>query len=347
MRTFAQRRGHADLAPYLTLLAGDAGGARRVPRPRDDQRLAPVAQPGAVGRACSRDRCPSSPPRGRCAPGAPAAPTAPRPTRWPRSAARPPRPRARRDPRHRHRPPHDRARPRRRLQRRGRRDAPPAALARFFEPRDGGGWQRRPPSCARWCSFELGDLLRLRPPRAPTTSSSAATPSSTSPRTSATRSTSGSRPRCDPAAYLVVGATERVDRARGDRARSRRPLHLPQGLSDGHLRVPPDVPRRVPRAPAGAQPRRRAHRGAARRPRDGRRDLPHRALAEGHERHHGLRGHGRPDPSDGGRLRAAAPAHAAAWRARRSTSCSSASTRSRPPPTPSRPTAPSAWSPRR
>ena len=45
----------------------------------------------------------------------------------------------------------------------------------------------------------------------------------------------------------------------------------------------------APRAPPGAQPRRRARRGDARRPRDGRRDLPHRALAEGHERDDGLR----------------------------------------------------------
>ena len=43
-------------------------------------------------------------------------------------------------------------------------------------------------------------------------------------------------------------------------------------------------------------------------PRHGRRDLPHRALAEGHERDDGLRRHGGPHARDGGRVRAAAPA---------------------------------------
>ena len=77
----------------------------------------------------------------------------------------------------------------------------------------------------------------------------------------------------------------------------------------------------------------------ARRPRDGRRDLPHRPLPQGHERDDGLRRHGGAHPRDGGRLRAAAPAHGRPRRARRSTCCSSASTRSRPRSTRSRPTA--------
>ena len=110
-------------------------------------------------------------------------------------------------------------------------------------------------------------------------------------------------------------------RRRRPRPRARPPLHLPED-SDGHLRVPADVPRGGAGAPPGAEPRRRQDRGAARRPRDRRRDLPHRALDEGHERDDGLRRHGGAHARDGGRLRAAAPARAAASGATRSTSCS-------------------------
>ena len=64
--------------------------------------------------------------------------------------------------------------------------------------------------------FEVGDLLRMPvPPRPRTTSCSAATPSSTSPRRSATRCTRGSSTPLAPGGYLVVGASERVADPRG------------------------------------------------------------------------------------------------------------------------------------
>ena len=52
-----------------------------------------------------------------------------------------------------------------------------------------------------------------------------------------------------------------------------------------------------------------------------RRDLPHRALPEGHERDDGLRRHGGAHARDGGRLRAAAPAQGRARARSPSTSC--------------------------
>src|SRR3954471_12802378 len=64
------------------------------------------------------------------------------------------------------------------------------------------------------------------------------------------------------------------------------------GRSDGYRPVPADVHGGGARAPPGAEPGHGARRGDARRPRDRRRDLPDRALAEGHERDDGLRGHG-------------------------------------------------------
>ena len=60
IRSFAATRGAADLAAYATTLRTDKEELREVPRPRDDQRLAPVAQPGAVGDAGGAD-----PPRPR------------------------------------------------------------------------------------------------------------------------------------------------------------------------------------------------------------------------------------------------------------------------------------------
>ena len=60
IRSFAATRGAADLAAYAATLADRQGRAGEVPRPRDDQRLAAVAQPGAVGDAGGAD-----PPRPR------------------------------------------------------------------------------------------------------------------------------------------------------------------------------------------------------------------------------------------------------------------------------------------
>ena len=113
IRTFAQRRGADDLPDYLASLQRDRGRARRVPRPRDDQRLPAVAQPGAVGRRCSATVLPELA-RGRPRPrverrllvrrrGLHAGRASPR--RVPGARAS--------DHRHRHRPPHGRPRPRR------------------------------------------------------------------------------------------------------------------------------------------------------------------------------------------------------------------------------------------
>ena len=63
VRTWTERRGTPDLAAYRPPAQG-AGGARRVPGPRDDQRLAPVAPRGAV-EALRKTCCPSSAARGR------------------------------------------------------------------------------------------------------------------------------------------------------------------------------------------------------------------------------------------------------------------------------------------
>ena len=54
IRTFAERRGITRLKDYAAILAGSKRGARGVPRPRHDQRLAAVAQPRAVGAAARK-----------------------------------------------------------------------------------------------------------------------------------------------------------------------------------------------------------------------------------------------------------------------------------------------------
>ena len=222
---------------------------------------------------------------------------------------RPPRDPARagRDPGHRHRRPHGRARPHRRA-------SPPRTPA-TRPPRDAGlalrdgrrRLARQRPSSSAWCASRPATCCACSP--------AAASYDLVLCRNTVIYFNEDVRDALHgrlaaslrPGGYLVVGATERVADPAGHRPRARLPLHLPEER-DGHLRVPPHVPRRVPRAPPGAQPRRRPHRGGARRPRDRRRDLPHRALAEGHERDDGLRRHGGAHARDGGRLRAAAPA---------------------------------------
>ena len=257
------------------------------------------------------------------------APTAPRPTRSPPSAAT------------RSRAPASRSRAPTSTSAWSR--APATGVSRAEDARDRAAGAAR--ALVRRCRTAAGsakpELLRMvalrdRRPAAharssadATTWSSAATPSSTSPKRSATRCTRGSSTRWPRAATSSSARPSASRDPRRARPHVPVPLHLPEELN-GRLRVPPDVPGRGPRAPPGAQPRGRADRGDARRPGDGRRDLPHRALAEGHERDDGLRRHGRAHARDGGRLRAPAPARAAASSARRSTCCSSAWTRCPP-----------------
>ena len=133
---------------------------------------------------------------------------------------------------------------------------------------------------------------------------------------------------------LPDGRLHRARRRRRRRSASRPLPPSSTGRPDGHLRVPADVPRREPRAPPGAEPRRRAHRGAARRPRHDRRDLPHRPLAEGHERDDGLRRGSRRSPTRWRTSSSCCASGAGGLAARRrSTSCWRASTRSRRPST--------------
>ena len=162
MRSFAERRGHADLAPYLRLLAGDAAALDefldRVTinvshlwrNPEQWERLRHDVLPELAGRrhAPRLERRLLVRRRGlhagrRLPPGGPAGVHV--------------------DPRDRHRPPRGRARPARRVQRRGRpRRAAQRRSTRFFAA-DGERW--RPTAELRaLVSFEIGDLLRLRPP---------------------------------------------------------------------------------------------------------------------------------------------------------------------------------------
>ena len=219
--------------------------ARRVPRPRDDQRLPAVAQPGAVERAAAATSCPSSPPTAAaCAPGAPAAPTAPRPTRSPRSAAEAIPARARR----RSSAPTSTAAwssapAPARFSAEDARDAPAGALRALVRRRPTAAG-RPTPSCARIVRFErrrpaahapAGGRLRPRPvpqhrhllhrgrPRRAARAARrrrcapAATSSSAPPSASPTRARSASSP---PVPFIYRKA------------------------ADGHLRVPPDVPGR-------------------------------------------------------------------------------------------------------
>ena len=210
-----ERRGDEDLGALpRARCSGDAARARRVPRPRDDQRLPAVAQPRAVDARCSATSCPSSPRGGRAArlerrlllrrrglhagraSAAEAAPGArveilgtdidrrmvARARAGAASAPRTPR------------------------------AAPKAALERWFEPTATAGG--RPPSCARMrAPSRSATCCACASRAAPTTSSCAATPSSTSPRRCATSCT-----RASPSALRPGG----VPRGRRHRARRRR-----------------------------------------------------------------------------------------------------------------------------
>ena len=162
VRSFAERRGHAGLAPYLRAAGRRRRRARRVPRSRDDQRLQPVAQPRAVGAPAPRRRARARRRRHaarlergllvrrrglhagrRLPPG--------RPDRAARRSSGPTSTAARSS-----------APERGEFDAEDVRDAPPNALARFFAA-DGERW--RPTAELRaLVSFEVGDLLRLRPP---------------------------------------------------------------------------------------------------------------------------------------------------------------------------------------
>ena len=203
------RRGTADLAAYARPPEGRAGGARRLPGPRHDQRLPALAPSGAVALAPAAHPARARRSAAACARGAPAAPTAPRPTRWPPSAAR--------------RSPHARvdikgtdldrrmvARARQGALQRRRRPRRADRLDRALVPRRPG----RPRSCAGSCPSRSATCCACRSSAAPTTSSCAATRSSTSPRRSATRCTGGSSTPSRPGGYLVVGSSERVAAAR-------------------------------------------------------------------------------------------------------------------------------------
>ena len=203
IRTFADRAGTTAWPTTCTVLRARPRRARRVPRPRDDQRLPALAQPGAVEVARARTSCPSSP------------------------QARP-RPRLERRLLLRRRGLHARRRRAASAVPRARVDdhAAPTSTARMVErardgrlQRRGRPQRRRPALLERWFTSRptarceaLPELrahvpLRGRRPaarpaarRAPTTSCCAATPSSTSPTRCATRCTRASRARCGPAA---------------------------------------------------------------------------------------------------------------------------------------------------
>ena len=179
----------------------DQDELRPLPRPRHDQRLPAVAPPGAVARSCAARSCPSWPPSGRirawsagCSYGAEAytlaaviretAPDAPRarssaPTSTGASSTAP---------------------ARGRFTDEDARDGAAGRAAAPGSPTTATCWQRQARAALR-LRFEDGrPAAHVRSRRVATTWSSAATSSSTSPRTSATPCTGGSRPRCAPAA---------------------------------------------------------------------------------------------------------------------------------------------------
>ena len=157
IRSFADRRGIGGLPEYLSALAADRDALEQFldrmtinvsqlwRNPEQWARLGQAILPELAAPARS----------GR---GAPARPTAPRPTRWPPSAAASPRPAGSRS-----------AAPTstRRMVARARegrfsaddaRAAPPAELERAFD-RDGDGWRAKP-ELRMMAKFATGDLLR-------------------------------------------------------------------------------------------------------------------------------------------------------------------------------------------
>ena len=180
--------------------------------------------------------------------------------------------RARRDHRHRHRHAHGRARPRRASSPpRTPAASPPALLRRAGSTQlPDGGWRgearaardvplrdRRPAAHARSRARALRP--RLLPQHRHLLHRRGARRAARAPR----------RRRCAPGGYLVVGTTERVADPR--RARPRRPpTPSSTGRSDGHRsEYLPMFLAEAPRAPPGAQPRRR--RASRRRPTTARR----------------------------------------------------------------------------
>ena len=120
IRTFATKQGEPDLTPVPARPAGRQGQGRRVPGPRDDQRLAAVAQPRAVD-AARQDDPSRARRRGR------SRPRVERRLLVRRRGLHARRRRVGLDPEgardhqgHRHRPAHGRPRPQGRVQRRGR-----------------------------------------------------------------------------------------------------------------------------------------------------------------------------------------------------------------------------------
>ena len=110
-----------------------------------------------------------------------------------------------------------------------------------------------------------------------------------------------------PAGYLVIGSTERVSSRRALGLDDETSIHLPEGLMDTSEYMPMFLAEaqehlqelNIAVVALEERPRQPGHR---------RRDLPDRALAEGHERDDGLLGDRRAHACDGGRLRAPAPA---------------------------------------
>ena len=133
---------------------------------------------------------------------------------------------------HRHRPPHGRARPPGRSRPRRAHGAAQAARALVRARRR--GWRAEPELRAHRRASRPATCCACARRRRPTTSCCAATRSSTSPRTSATPCTAGSPTRCGPAAYLVVGATERVARPAEPRPEPVHPFVYRKD-ADGHL----------------------------------------------------------------------------------------------------------------
>ena len=66
IRSYVDRQPATTLQGFLKLMERDRAVARRLPRPRDDQRLRAVPQPGAVRRRCARRCCPSCRAADRC-----------------------------------------------------------------------------------------------------------------------------------------------------------------------------------------------------------------------------------------------------------------------------------------
>ena len=305
MRTWCERRGTPEPRRVRQAAAQGPAGARRVPRSRDDQRQPPLAPRGSVRDPRPASCCPSSPTRRRLkiwsagsSYGAEAYTIA--------AIARESVPtvgveivgtdldkrmvaRAREG----------------RFTAEDARTSPKALMQKHFDPQPDGGWEAKP-ELKRMVRFETGDLLRMAVPTARYDVVFC--------RNTVIYFTEEVR---DALHERLVKALSpgRISRRRNLRAcrrpaRSRphvpAPLHLPEELMDEYLPMFLAEGRehlqelnlavvRIEETPGRSS--------------DGRRDLPHRALAEGHERDDGLLGHGGADARDGGRLRAAAPAH--------------------------------------